>query len=125
MDEGPVSSDGEKTLRCPTCGARQAPSAECRRCRCDLSLLLATIEHQRALHRRVLRDLRDGRFAEALRTARRRAEVSPDRDAARLLAVCHLFEGNFRAALDLAENQGRAIAYRRTTGPGGPWRSLL
>lgn len=125
MDERPMPTDDESTLRCPTCGARQAPSAECRRCRCDLSLLLAALEHQRALHRRVLRDLRDGRFAEALRTARRRAELSPDRDAARLLAVCYLFEGHFRAALGLAENQGRAVAYRRTAGPGGPWSSIL
>lgn len=120
-----MPSDDESTLRCPTCGARQAPSAECRRCRCDLSLLLATLEYQRALHRRTLRGLCDGRLADALRTARRRAELSPDRDAARLLAVCHLFGGNFRAALDLAEGQGRAVAYRRTTGPGGPWSSVL
>lgn len=27
-------------IRCPTCNASQAPSNECRRCHCELSLLI-------------------------------------------------------------------------------------
>jgi hypothetical protein len=82
----------DSRLTCPTCGAVQERSVQCRRCRCDLSLMVSLLEHRDRLHARTLRHLRDGRLAEALRTARLRWSVSSDADAARLLGVCRLLQ---------------------------------
>jgi len=98
------SSTPHERMRCPTCRAVQEPSPECRRCKCNLSLLIATLDHQRALHRAVLRELRERRYAAALELARRRWTLSPDATAARLLSVCHLVRGHFQAALAACES---------------------
>ena len=91
------------TLRCPTCGARQVVALECRRCKCDLSLVVAALRQSEALAKQCCRLLRESRFSEAESVARRLAELTPNADAARYLAVCHLLLGRFQSALDLVD----------------------
>lgn len=97
----------ETSLRCPTCKAWQLPSLQCRRCKCDLSLVVAVHDQQRRLHAQVLRLLASGRHVEALEVARSRWALSPDPQAARLLAVCHLLLGQFRTAQELCDQARR------------------
>ncbi len=92
-----------KTLRCPTCNAQQEPSPECRRCKCDLSLLLAALKHAEQLYDECLRELADGEVDAAEQAALRRWELSPDEDAARLLASVYLLQGRYQAALEVSE----------------------
>lgn len=90
-------------FRCPTCGATQAVSAECRRCKCDLSLVLAVRRQARMLHDDCLRHLRAGAHRSALACAVRRQELSPDETSRRLLAMVYLCLGKFPAALEIGE----------------------
>lgn len=89
-------------LRCPTCGARQAPSETCRRCKSDLRLLVAALgtyaEHRRA----GLADLEAGRLDAALRHARRCHELRPGPESHRLLAICRLVQEDWPGALAAA-----------------------
>jgi hypothetical protein len=85
-------------MRCPTCNAQQAWSDECRRCKCDLSLLHRLWRRRRRLRDACLRRLRAGRPAEARAYAEQYRSLSPD-DGMRLLAVCHLLSDNWTQAL--------------------------
>ena len=95
-------------IRCPTCGARQAPSAECRRCKCDLSLYCSVLDQRDQWRLEALRRLRAGRFAEAIEAARCCWTLSPDEDAARLLAVANLLAGRFEDAVEAYHLSRRA-----------------
>ncbi len=97
-----VTTDPQ-TLRCPTCGADQTASAECRRCKCDLTLVLAVRQQAQVLHEQVLRHLRDGRAGDAVDAAERRHTLSPDRTSRRLLAVSYVTAGNYEAAIRCRE----------------------
>jgi hypothetical protein len=102
MTEDSAESVAGRALRCPTCGAVQEWADTCRRCRCDLGLLEQVAAQARACHDRCLRALQAGRASEAAVHARRLYELCPDLSAARLLAVCHLLQGNWIAAVRLA-----------------------
>jgi hypothetical protein len=84
-----------ETLNCPTCGAEQVWSDTCRRCKCDLALLVEALCLRDSLHQEILRHIQSGDVPRALTYARRRWELSPDEDAARLLAVCSALMGHF------------------------------
>ena len=99
LDQDLRSEAGE--LRCPTCGARQVWSDTCRRCKCDLSLLHQVQQRQRTLRRCCLSQLRDQRLKESLETAKRCYELSAEAGNARLLALCHLLNGNWAMALEI------------------------
>ena len=99
LDQDLRSETGE--LRCPTCGARQAWSDTCRRCKCDLSLLHQLQQRLRLLRRRCLSQLRDRRLDGALDTARRCYQLSTDAASARLLALCYLLNADWAGALRL------------------------
>ncbi|MEQ8787727.1 MAG: tetratricopeptide repeat protein [Pirellulaceae bacterium] len=90
-------------LKCPTCGAGQSLADECRRCKCDLSLVAAVLRRREESRRETLTLLRAGRLNEALRAARRLWAIAPDADASRYLAVCHLLKGRYAAALAVYE----------------------
>ena len=96
-----MSSNTIDTICCPACGARQAPLPVCRRCKCDLSLLTATIARRRALHAEALQLLREDRADEAVLAAQQRCRIDPDEEAVRLLAVCYLAQHRFQAALEV------------------------
>lgn len=93
----------QTTLRCPTCNARQIPSLQCRRCKCDLTLVAAVHDQQRRLHALVLRQLANGDYLAAFHTARTRWALVPDAAAARLLGVCLLLLDRFQAAEIVSE----------------------
>lgn len=95
-----VSIDGG--ARCPTCGAHQEWSDTCRRCKCDLTLLRSVASAVRFHRRRCLALLQRSSSRDALVHARRLYLLSPDPQAARLLAVCHLLNGEWTAAFDMA-----------------------
>ena len=103
IDEASLDRPADGDVRCPTCGARQEWSDACRRCKCELILLRRVTGAVQAGRRQCLRLLRVGRVGEALRHARRLYALSPDRPAARLLAVCHLLQGNWIAAATMAQ----------------------
>jgi hypothetical protein len=88
-------------LRCPTCGARQAWSDTCRRCKCDLSLVHQVHQRLRTLRHRCLAQLRHEQTRESLDTAQRCYELSAEAANARFLALCHLLNGNWAQALEL------------------------
>lgn len=102
-----------QSLCCPTCGAHQAWADLCRRCRCDLWLVHRLLRRRHRLHQTCLFHLRAGRFAAALTTARALYRLSPDVEASRLLAVCHLVNGHFSAALDVYYGAGVEVPRRR------------
>ncbi len=91
------------SLHCPTCGAQQLPALQCRRCKCDLSLLVAVRNHARQLHQQCLLDLSRQKYGQALGNARRLLELSPDQTARRLLAIVYLCLGQYQEALGLGE----------------------
>lgn len=93
-----IDSLNPDLIRCPTCAATQEPGAECRRCKCDLSLYLAALERCQEWKRQTLSALRDGRYDDALEAAHHYATLSPDRDATRWIAVAQLLSGDFAAA---------------------------
>jgi len=104
MNNGQLAPEGARSaesLRCPTCGAQQSPALVCRRCRCDLSLLVAVLAQESEQLQQTLRLLRIGRYAQACQIAKRRWRLQPDADATRLLGVCYLLQGDFQAALEL------------------------
>ena len=91
----------EDVFRCPTCDARQpALAAECRRCRCDLRLVLAIRRNARELHTNCLNSLACGHGTQALKFARRRYELCPDEISRRLVTVALLSLDRFAESVD-------------------------
>jgi hypothetical protein len=93
----------DSLIRCPTCTATQPPAPACRRCKCDLSLYLATLDGCRQWRQLILQQLGDRRYEQALEAARQYATLSPDHDVARWIAIAHLLSGNFLAAVTAYE----------------------
>jgi len=91
-----------ESLNCPTCGARQQWSDECRRCRCDLSLLHDIWREGENAKRNCLIHLRGGDIRNALQAAQRGAAINPNDDTKRLLAICYLLLGDWSRALKSA-----------------------
>lgn len=95
----PTSVLGE--LRCPTCGARQVVADVCRRCKCDLSLVVAAHRRRNELRTQCLAELRRHRPESALRAAGELHALAPDADSTRLLAIAHLLHGDYAAAVQM------------------------
>jgi hypothetical protein len=89
-------------LKCPTCGAQQAWTDSCRRCKSDLRLLREALAAYEQHRRSTLRELDAGRLESALRHARRCQELRPGPESQRLLAVCQLLRGDWLEAIDRA-----------------------
>jgi hypothetical protein len=92
-----------RTLRCPTCNAEQPWSDDCRRCRCDLSLLHDTLRAAEHSYQAALRLYSEGRVAEALPAARQAYELEPQEATRRLWAVCALRTSDWPTAVRLAK----------------------
>ncbi len=103
MNGDRVQSD---VLRCPTCGAEQVSSAICRRCKCDLTLVVAARARAVGLHQACLRHWRAGEPQRALDCALGRYRLIPDETAHRLLAIAYLRLGHHQAALDVRGRLG-------------------
>jgi hypothetical protein len=93
----------ENDFTCPVCRAVQQRADACRRCRCDLRLVLRAEGAARDARRRLLLHLAAKRWPEALREARTFHALQPAADSRRLLAVCCLLAGDFSAAARWAE----------------------
>ena len=102
MSEPTVERTAEDTIACPTCGAKQARSKECRRCKCDLSLLERCRRAAERERGECLRHLSAGRPEQALRHARRYATLVGAREATPLLGACLLFSADWPDACALA-----------------------
>ncbi len=88
-------------MTCPACRARQTWSDECRRCKCDLSLLHAVYDRGEVARRSCLRAVNEGRYEDALGHAQLHAELNGGQRAIHLLAVCHLICEDWEEARQL------------------------
>ena len=102
MTKPTLKRTAEDEMRCPTCNAPQAWSDECRRCKCDLSLLQQCRRTSERERQGCLRQLTAGQPQRALRHARRYAIIVGAAEASRLLGVCLLLCGNWPDACALA-----------------------
>jgi hypothetical protein len=71
-----------------------------------LTLLRRATDAAQAARRRCLRALSVGRVPEATRYARQLYTLCPDERAAHLLAVCHMLQANWTAAVAVAQIDG-------------------
>jgi len=85
-------------MQCPTCNARQEWAAECRRCKSDLSDLLAVYQVARRERAACLMSLREGDWPRAQSHARRYVQLFPGVEAERLMAVCSMLGGDWPEA---------------------------
>lgn len=86
-------------FRCPTCGARQGLAETCRRCKCDLSLIVAVQRRRQTLRRQCLQRLHQQQGQAAVQAAEELHALAPDAASIRLLAVAHLACGDYAHAL--------------------------
>ena len=82
---------------CPVCRAENA-GATCRRCKADLSMLLALDEQREALLASARVAYNQQRVAEACRLAHSANEYRQDAESLRLLAMMQLLQGDFGEA---------------------------
>ncbi len=94
--------------RCPVCGARRGPGPACRRCRGDLSLLLAVEARAEAALRAALDGYRSGCFRLATARSREAVRLEARPDHLRLLAASALRAGDFALAVAAARRALRA-----------------
>jgi hypothetical protein len=98
MPEPPKPVGAPPSFQCPTCGAAQSPSPECRRCRCDLSLVVALIAREESLRAQAYRCLASGDYLTAAAVSERLHQDAPSDASARLLSVGQLLAGHYDAA---------------------------
>ena len=94
-------------MRCPVCKADNNEALQCRRCKADLSLLVA-VERRRA---RVMADAvtrLTGDPGGALTAAGEGDRLRRDEESRRLLAVARLVNRDFAGALALRQEQTAA-----------------
>ena len=96
-------NDRHAPLRCPTCNASQDWSDVCRRCKCDLSLMVALLRRRERLQDACRRALRAGQYEEARRSALACLAISSDPDTLRLLAVSCLASGRTASAVRVVQ----------------------
>jgi hypothetical protein len=97
-----MSDQPETHFRCPTCRAVQDRAEVCRRCKCDLRLVLAAQDAARAARRQALSRLAAGRPHAALVAAQELLLLERTADSLQLAAVCALLAGDYHAALAAA-----------------------
>jgi len=86
------------TITCPCCRAANE-TATCRRCKADLSLLVALETNRAARIVTAQRYAADGRFTEALREVSTAAGLRPGSDVLELRSALQLLAGDFPAAM--------------------------
>ena len=98
----PTDHETETLLRCPTCSARQAWSAECRRCKCDLAPLWKVRRLADTARDRFLLAARQDHWDQALHWAEIYCRLVPDLDGIRFMAVAHAKLGRWEESFRLA-----------------------
>ncbi len=84
-------------ITCPCCKASN-DAATCRRCKADLSLLVAVADRRGFLLSQVGAEAADGKFADALRSLDEAESLRSGADARQLRAAVLLLSGEFSAA---------------------------
>src|SRR5262245_35134361 len=97
---GPICQpQSQMTLSCPGCRAENTTGPACRRCRADLSLLMA-VAARRDHHVSTARAaILDGRFDDALEELSRAEELQSGAPLRQIRACVYLLAGDFPAAL--------------------------
>ena len=86
-------------MNCPVCKAENAAGPNCRRCKADLSLLIA-VEERRTFHlAEAGQATRDGRLDDALESLRQAAALRSGPDIRRFRACLSLLAGDYVASL--------------------------
>jgi hypothetical protein len=87
------------TLRCPVCRADNSNGPACRRCKADLSLLIA-VDERRAYHVALAQiAVRDGQLDAALEELASAEELRAGSDIHRLRSCTYLLAGDHAAVL--------------------------
>ena len=87
------------TLNCPVCRAENSTGPTCRRCRADLSLLMA-VEARRDHHVASAKAaMQDGRLDDALEDLSKAEGLHSGVDLGKLRACVYLLAGDYPAAL--------------------------
>ncbi len=86
--------------RCPVCKAEVLEGSQCRRCRADLSLLVALRTERSRVLQCAEQQLAAGRFEDAAELARQADWLHSDADSRRLCATAYLMTRDFVAAWD-------------------------
>ena len=84
-------------MKCPACGAMQELAPTCRRCKCDLSMVIEAAAEYAMLRRRCLAAFAANRPEEALPYARACYTLDPNPAATRRLAACLILTGSAEA----------------------------
>jgi hypothetical protein len=106
-DRSDTSETKTVEAECPTCGARQAPADECRRCQCDLRMVRDVERQYDELRLRCLALMRTRRLKRATEAAHDCRAVSSEECSQRLLAACYLLQGDFPSALKVYATPNR------------------
>jgi len=85
-------------MRCPVCRAENNAGPQCRRCRADLSLLVALEDQRARLLAAAQAAIRRADGAEAARLAAAAQQLRDGDDVRRLRALGHLLQRKFAAA---------------------------
>jgi hypothetical protein len=91
-------------MRCPVCKADNSQGPHCRRCKADLSLLFALEEQRRRTLAEARNCLRRGEWQAAVEYAETANWLRGDEESRRLMAVAHLFSGDFAGAWRCYQN---------------------
>ncbi len=86
-------------MRCPLCRAENGMETACRRCKADLTLVVAVEARRRRLLAEAARRALAGDGDAALHAARLAHELRPGADSWRLMAVGHLLRRDYPLAL--------------------------
>lgn len=86
-------------MRCPVCRAENAEDAACRRCKADLTLLVAVEQARRAALAESAHAAAIGDADAALERAREAHRLRRDAESWRALAVGYLLRRDFQQAL--------------------------
>jgi hypothetical protein len=85
-------------MRCPVCRAEVDHRPQCRRCRADLSLLVALEEQRQGALREANQALAAGDGPQLLAAASRAHLLRQDEESARLVALAYLLCRDFASA---------------------------
>lgn len=95
------------TIACPCCRAMNDTSGTCRRCKADLSLLVALEKHRANLLDQAIIAIREGKFFEVSRLLKEAETLRPGPDLIRWRAVGALLERDYKKALQHYHEQCR------------------
>jgi hypothetical protein len=92
-------------MLCPVCRANNEQGPQCRRCRADLGLLFELEEQRRQVMAAARAQLAQGGVERAFQFAAQADELRHDDESRRLLAVCHVVNGNYADAWRVSQSR--------------------